>query len=702
MAFKTLDIEKDVVEQGFAKHSFDLVIASLVLHATSKLEETVANVRRLLKPGGYLLMLEITDNDVMRFGFIFGGLPGWWLGVGDGRPLSPCIEPRRWEMLLKDHGFSGIDSISPHKTDEPLPLCVLLSQAIDERVDFLRHPLSSEHENAQIQELTIIGGSTPRTSGCAASLMKLLHPHCDKIVHVESLTDLSPTHLSFSGSVVCMQDLDEPAFMSMSATKLQGLQTLFEKSKNVLWVTCGYKACEPHAKMMVGFAKSLTLEMQHLRLQFLDISHSEQLSAHMVSAQILRFTIADTWEEQGRLKDIFWSLEPELAYESGREFVPRIQLNKSLNNRYNSSRRLITENVDPKSQSVSLSYASNGYILKASSGLIPIQATDSSENVDIQILYSISKSLKIGSLGYLFLVLGTEITTGARVVALSTVLSSQISVSRAWTRPCLSPAERSVEYLVTMFYTLLANSALSGLSRGDSVVVLAPSKPFAATLTAFASKKGIQHKFLTPNRTESNQKICISIHPRASKRDIAAIIPRNVTRVLTLETDSWCTTIQKLFPHTMIETSHTLLHVDTSLSAAATDPQILDALEVSQKQVLSKSSENESCDVPILSLHEILRPSAEETLTCILDWRISSTVPVQIEPVDSRQLFKSDKTYWLVGLTGGLGLSLCRWMLSHGARFLVISSRNPKVDRHWISDLEASGATLKVYAKYCP
>lgn len=71
MSFKMLDIEKDIEEQGFASGSYDLIIASLVLHATKNLEQTLRNVRRLLKPGGYLLLLEITDNDQMRFGLIF-------------------------------------------------------------------------------------------------------------------------------------------------------------------------------------------------------------------------------------------------------------------------------------------------------------------------------------------------------------------------------------------------------------------------------------------------------------------------------------------------------------------------------------------------------------------------------------------------------------------------------------------------------
>src|SRR5207245_323186 len=72
--FKTLDIEKDPVSQGYPEQSYDVVIASNVLHATRKLAETMRNVRRLLKPGGYLLLLEITGG-LLRPRFVFSTLP---------------------------------------------------------------------------------------------------------------------------------------------------------------------------------------------------------------------------------------------------------------------------------------------------------------------------------------------------------------------------------------------------------------------------------------------------------------------------------------------------------------------------------------------------------------------------------------------------------------------------------------------------
>ena len=92
MVFKPLDIEKDVTSQGFVAHSYDIVLAANVMHATHKLDETLKNARKLLKPGGYLVMLEIVDNRPLRVGLVFGGLHGWWVGRDDGRRYAPTIE----------------------------------------------------------------------------------------------------------------------------------------------------------------------------------------------------------------------------------------------------------------------------------------------------------------------------------------------------------------------------------------------------------------------------------------------------------------------------------------------------------------------------------------------------------------------------------------------------------------------------------
>jgi yersiniabactin nonribosomal peptide/polyketide synthase len=68
-----LDLQLPVADQGYAPASYDLIVAANVIHATPHIGRTLANLRTLLKPGGKLLMREITRT-VRLFDFVFGGL----------------------------------------------------------------------------------------------------------------------------------------------------------------------------------------------------------------------------------------------------------------------------------------------------------------------------------------------------------------------------------------------------------------------------------------------------------------------------------------------------------------------------------------------------------------------------------------------------------------------------------------------------
>ena len=77
--YSKLDIENDPGPQGFQPGTYDVVIAANVLHATARIDHSLANVRRLLKPGGKLLLMEIT-NRRLCFTLVFGTLQGnFWL-----------------------------------------------------------------------------------------------------------------------------------------------------------------------------------------------------------------------------------------------------------------------------------------------------------------------------------------------------------------------------------------------------------------------------------------------------------------------------------------------------------------------------------------------------------------------------------------------------------------------------------------------
>ncbi len=112
LKYRLLDIEKDPSTQGFDAHSYDIVVAANVLHATQDLRQTLANVQTLLASEGVLLLLEGTQP--LRFGDLIVGLTdGWWRFTDtELRPSHALISARKWQALLADGGFSDV-IISP-------------------------------------------------------------------------------------------------------------------------------------------------------------------------------------------------------------------------------------------------------------------------------------------------------------------------------------------------------------------------------------------------------------------------------------------------------------------------------------------------------------------------------------------------------------------------------------------------------------
>ncbi len=126
--YKLLDIEKDPGEQGFDINSFDLVIASDVIHATRNLKTTFGNVKRLLASEGVLLMLEVTNSPVY-LDFIFGMTEGWWLFEDtDIRPDHATMEPERWKEVLEREAFSDVAVYSDFEKNDSSCQSVILAR----------------------------------------------------------------------------------------------------------------------------------------------------------------------------------------------------------------------------------------------------------------------------------------------------------------------------------------------------------------------------------------------------------------------------------------------------------------------------------------------------------------------------------------------------------------------------------------------
>jgi len=106
--YSVLDIERSPIDQGYAP-TYDLVVASQVLHATSVISEAVKNCRSLLRVGGKMVLLELTRAHIAT-GLVLGTFPDYWKSQ-DGRLDTPLIGRAEWDTALRQNGFSGIDVV---------------------------------------------------------------------------------------------------------------------------------------------------------------------------------------------------------------------------------------------------------------------------------------------------------------------------------------------------------------------------------------------------------------------------------------------------------------------------------------------------------------------------------------------------------------------------------------------------------------
>ncbi len=103
---RPLDIEAEPTPDELAGTPFDVIVAANVLHATADLRRTLEHCRRRLAPGGVLILVEVTVPQ-RWVDLTFGLTEGWWKFSDDAlRPRYPLLTQARWVSLLDDAGFT--------------------------------------------------------------------------------------------------------------------------------------------------------------------------------------------------------------------------------------------------------------------------------------------------------------------------------------------------------------------------------------------------------------------------------------------------------------------------------------------------------------------------------------------------------------------------------------------------------------------
>ena len=695
MTYKTFDAEKTPSSQELEENSYDVVIISSTVYATSSLEKILENTRRLLKPGGYLLASDIVDNGPIRIQTMMAPLSGGRIGFDNGRKHGLTGTLATWYNALRKAGFSGLDTTTPEVDGLAWPLTIIASQAVNDRVDILRKPLLSTSP-VRLDELVILGNRSLKTFRLAEEICELVEGFCGKVTILEGLP-VDDDEISPMTTFINLVDLDEPIFKDVTEEKMEGLKCLFELSKKILWVTQGARANEPYHNASIGFGRSIAYEIPHLSLQFLDLEDGDPAASRLISESVLRLAALDEWDNEGNLQEeILWSMEPELYLEDGQLLVPRIRPNDDQNGRINSTRRSVTKVVNPQSSTVCISQAADTSLVLREE---PIPQLPGDGRSSVQISYSVLSALNVAPETFLFLGIGTDETTSNTVVTLSDTNSSKTVSSTSVSANV--PIGDESGFLATIASELMAGSLVSQVPKNCHVLVHEPGQDgvFASALTRRAAAKNILITFST---TISNPKdsAWIKLGPWTSEHIVKKSIPAKPSHFLDLAADDEgkeaSMSIWKCLPSGCRKIKVSDLSRSQSLPPTIDDGTIPKALEYAVNYAESTAfNKKPSATIRSGQIRETFLP---EYPPSIVDWTLDDMLTVQVQAIAANRLFSKDKTYLLVGLSGQLGQSLCEWMSRNGAGYVCLTSRSPRSDEKWQLSMKKAGTTVKVFA----
>ncbi|SKB12431.1 hypothetical protein PL11201_360002 [Planktothrix sp. PCC 11201] len=126
--YKQLNIEQALAPQGIEPGTYDIVIATNVLHATKNIRQTLRNTKTALKRHGLLLLNEVVEKSIIGT-LTFGLLDGWWLYEDEDLRISgsPLIKLENWLKILKEEGF--ISTLLPAQAAYELGQQVIVTES---------------------------------------------------------------------------------------------------------------------------------------------------------------------------------------------------------------------------------------------------------------------------------------------------------------------------------------------------------------------------------------------------------------------------------------------------------------------------------------------------------------------------------------------------------------------------------------------
>lgn len=305
MHFQVLDLEIDPLEQGFEPASYDLIVAGSVLHVCADLTNALQKVRALLKPGGFLVFLEIPKPESVCANIGFGLLEGWWSAKEKWRKYSPLTTEERWDDLLRQTGFSGVDVAFRDSTNSD---CLLTSIMVSRAVKEAMVP----HYREERQVILIVDHASDVQCALAEKIQKRYRQ-----AEILELREVDATHANPSALIVSLVEVGRAVLANLSTSDFDQLRMHLVNVQDLLWVTSSTdsKICDPHLGLATGFLRTIRAEYENkhivtLAIESCSLGHEDRFIAQVLQSCFeddprsceLEFVVSDDVLTIGRLE----------------------------------------------------------------------------------------------------------------------------------------------------------------------------------------------------------------------------------------------------------------------------------------------------------------------------------------------------------------------------------------------------------------
>ncbi|KKA28074.1 hypothetical protein TD95_004875 [Thielaviopsis punctulata] len=723
--YKVLDISRDPAEQGFQLGSYDLIVASNVIHATPLLKQTLTNTRALLRDGGRFYLQEIVGSTNL-FKFLVGAFSGWWLGEADDRAEAPTIPVERWHRELTAVGFSGAGDAVLDDDESQAYMANIVTRALPA-------------EKAEIAKTATVVYQKEKPA-FATSVSSVLVAQGFS-VSWEKLSDFAASASSPS-VVLSVLDLERPFFSDMTDKDYALLMQLVSNlSSPLVWLTHAIQINveDPRYGQIIGLARNVRNELSKtfatVELGAFDVSAADAVA---IIVQCL------VGQDIG-VTSVHHDADAEFAVHSGVIYTPRYETlavadeiaeeqtgrtlvtlvsgetgscTKTKWVKASVAARLEAHDVEIDVQSTSLNYKYHDTVVSSNS----LEGSETRLGVEaagiVTRIGALVDNVKVGD-RVMFLAPGAISSVKTVKKDLVMKIPEDLDFAEAASMPIsYMTAFRALVSLANLEpeQTVLIHSASGSLGQAAiQVAQMLGAKIFATAGTEEKADFIVRQFGIPPSRVFSSRNTSFLHDLQAATGGEGVDVVLNSLSGELLHASWECvaaygkminvTREHEQLPANVLTSNRTFIGLDVSMLVHDRPAEV--------KRLLKKTLDH--------FIHGHIKPvtvaevvPAKDVMDGFIHLHTNQHIGRVLLSFESLEAlhavattkqqavsFSSFKTYLLAGGMGGLGKSIATWMVEHGARSFVFLSRSAgtsAADKAFIKELESQGCRVRAIA----